>query len=37
MNVGFMDGHAASCGKGDLINLGFRYFSLDNANVGTQF
>ena len=37
MNVGFMDGHAASCGKGDLINLGFRYFSLDNSNIGTQF
>jgi prepilin-type N-terminal cleavage/methylation domain-containing protein/prepilin-type processing-associated H-X9-DG protein len=37
MNVGFMDGHASSCGKGDLINLGFRYFSLDNSNVGTQF
>ena len=37
MNVGFMDGHAASCGKGELVNIGFRYFSIDNANVGTQF
>ena len=37
MNVGFMDGHAAGCGKGELINLGFRYFSLDNSTIGTQF
>ncbi len=37
MNVGFMDGHAASCGKGDLINIGFRYFSMDNQPFGTQY
>ena len=37
MNVGFLDGHAASCGKGELINLGFRFFSTDNATVGTQY
>ena len=37
MNVGFMDGHAASCGKGELINIGFRYFSTDNQPFGTQY
>ena len=37
MNVGFMDGHAAACGKGELINIGFRYFSTDNQPFGTQY
>ena len=37
MNVGFMDGHAQSCGRGELINYGFRYFSMDNNPYGTQY
>ncbi len=37
MNVGFMDGHAAGCGRGELINIGFRYFSMDNNPYGTQY
>ncbi len=37
MNVGFLDGHAASCGKGELYALGFRSFSIDNASVATTF
>ena len=37
MNVGFLDGHANSCGKGELFNLGFRSFSIDNSTVLQTF
>jgi prepilin-type N-terminal cleavage/methylation domain-containing protein/prepilin-type processing-associated H-X9-DG protein len=37
MNVGFFDGHAAGCGKGELFNIGFRSFSVDNAATATTF
>jgi len=37
MNVGFIDGHAAGCGKGELYNIGFRSFSIDNSTVLQTF
>ena len=37
MNVGFLDGHAAGCGKGELFNVGFRSFSIDNSTVLQTF
>jgi len=37
MNVGFLDGHAASCGKGELFNYGFRRFSIDNSSTQYNF
>ncbi len=37
MNIGFIDGHAASCGKGELYALGFRSFSIDNSATATTF
>ncbi len=37
MNVGFLDGHCSSNGKGELYNLGFRAFSIDNSSTQTTF
>jgi len=37
MNVGFLDGHCATCGKGELFNLGFRAFSIDNSTTQYKF
>lgn len=34
-NVGFFDGHAAACGKAELINTGIYNFSIDSS--ATQF
>jgi len=36
-NLGFFDGHVASCGKGELSNIGFNSCSFDNSSVATQF
>ncbi len=36
-NIGFFDGHVASCGKGELSNIGFNSCSFDNSSVATQF
>ena len=37
MNVGFIDGHVASCGKGELYAVGFRSFSINNSSTATTF
>ncbi len=37
MNVGFLDGHCSSNGKGELYNLGFRAFSIDNSTTQSTF